>query len=229
VILRNGVKIEAPKNHPFLLYMTNSTFFENVHTPPDIQIEEDDVVVDIGANIGIVSIFAALRTKKRVYAFEPSPENCEFLRRNILANGLGNVVVYNVAVCDKTKKQTRLYLGDSVGHSLIPAELKEEYTYVSSVTLRDIIENVVGEDIGFLKIDCEGCEGLIFLSTPIEYLRRVKKMEVEFHDVSSPLKHDVIQKILEEAGFKSRLCWRFGEDSPYGDLYCMRLVDPHLS
>jgi FkbM family methyltransferase len=225
VILRNGVQIDAPENHPFLLYMTNETFFEKVHTPPGLSIEANDVVVDIGANIGIVTLFAALRAPKKVHAFEPSPENCEFLNRNILTNRLRNVVVHNVAVSDETEKLTRLYLGDSVGHSLLTAECPtEEYIDVPSVTLQDIIDNIETGEIGFLKIDCEGCEGLIFSSTPIEYLRRIKKMVVEFHDTSSPLKHDAIQRLMEEAGFEVRLYWGFGKDSPYGYLYGKRLI-----
>jgi FkbM family methyltransferase len=225
VILRNGVQIDAPESHLFLLSMTNETFFEKVHTPPGVPIEANDVVVDIGANIGIVTLFAALKTQKTVHAFEPSPENCEFLNRNILTNGLRNVVVHNVAVGDKTEKLTRLYLGDSVGHSLLTAECPtEKYIEVPSVTLQHIIDNIANGGVGVLKIDCEGCEGLIFLSTPIEYLRRVKKMVVEFHDTSSPLKHDAIQRLMEEAGFEVRLYWGFGEDSPYGYLYGKRLI-----
>jgi FkbM family methyltransferase len=207
--------------------MTNNTFFENIHTPQDLQIEEEDVVVDIGANIGIVTLFAALRTEKTVYAFEPSPENYEFLKRNIRSNGLQNVVVHNFAVGDKTGKLIKLYLGDSVGHSLLQDECPtDKYVDVLSVTLQHIIENIVSGEIGFLKIDCEGCEGLIFASTPAKYLRRVRKMEVEFHDSSSPLKHEIIQRLLEKAGFKVRVYWRFGKDSPYGNFYCKRLVDP---
>jgi FkbM family methyltransferase len=223
VILRNGVQIDAPEDHPFLLYMTNETFFEKVHTPPGLPIESNDVVVDIGANVGIVTLFAALRTQKKVHAFEPSPKNCDFLNRNILTNGLRNVVVHNVAVSDTTEKLTRLYLGDSVGHSLLAEECPtEKYIDVPSVTLQDIINNTAKGEIDFLKIDCEGCEGLIFSSTPIEYLKRVKKIVVEFHDTSSPLKHDKIQRLMEEAGFKVKLYWGFGEDSPYGYLYGKR-------
>lgn len=224
VILRSGVQIDAPENHPFLLSMTNETFFENAHTPAGLSIEVNDVVVDIGANIGIVTLFAALRTQKTVHAFEPSPENVEFLNRNIRTNRLHNVIVHNVAVCDKTEKLTRLYIGDSVGHSLMTCE-RARYIEVPSVTLQHIIDNIASEDVGFLKIDCEGCEGLIFLSTPTDYLRRVKKIVVEFHDNWSPLKHDAIQRLMEEAGFEVRSYWQFGKDSPYGYLYGKRKRD----
>jgi FkbM family methyltransferase len=225
VILRNKVQIDAPKNHPFLLGMTNETFFEKVHTPFGLPIEANDVVVDIGANIGIVTLFAALRTKNEVYAFEPSPENCKFINRNILKNDLRNVKINNVAVGDRTEEHTRLYLGDSVGHSILEAELlasecsTDNYIDIPSVTLPYIIDKIVANEIDFLKIDCEGCEGLIFMSTPIEYLRRIGKIVVEFHDTSSPLKHEAIQRLMEKAGFKTRLFWGFGKNSPYGYLY----------
>jgi FkbM family methyltransferase len=168
-------------------------------------------------------LFSALRTQKEVHAFEPSPENVEFLNRNIHTNRLDNVIVHNVAVCDKTEKLTKLYLGDSVGHSLLTAECPtEKYIEVPSITLRHIMDDMAIEEVGFLKIDCEGCEGSIFLSTPMEYLRRVKKIVVEFHDNMSSLKHDAIQRLLEEAGFETRLYWGFGKDSPYGYLYGKR-------
>jgi FkbM family methyltransferase len=168
-------------------------------------------------------LFAALRAQKTVHAFEPSPENVEFLNRNIRTNRLSNVVVHSVAVCDKTEKLTKLYLADSVGHSLLTAEgTTEKYIEVPSITLQHIMDSMAIEEIGFLKIDCEGCEGSIFLSTPTEYLKRVKKIVVEFHDRSSSLKHDAIQRLMEEAGFEVRLYWGFGKDSPYGYLYGKR-------
>ena len=229
VILRNGVQIEVPEDHNFLLYMTDETFFEKIHTPHGLPIEANDVVVDIGANVGVVTLFAALRTQKKVHAFEPSPENCEFIKRNSLKNGLRNVIVHQVAVGDKNEEHARLYLADSVGHSLLDAELlashysTDKYIDVPSVTLQNIIDNTENKEVDYLKIDCEGCEGLIFLSTPLEYIKRIKKMVVEFHDTSSPLKHDAIQKLLEEAGFEVWLDWRLGKDSPYGYIYAKRL------
>ena len=131
------------------------------------------------------------------------------------------MVIHNVAVADKTEKLSRLYLGDSVEHSLIldDGDTAEKYIAVPSVTLQHIMDNIITGEIGFLKIDCEGCEGLIFSSTSIEYFRRVKKMVVEFHDCCSPLKHEAIQKLMEEAGFKVRLSWGFGKNSLLGYLY----------
>jgi FkbM family methyltransferase len=224
LILRNGVQIDSPGDNPWFLGMVDDTFFEDVHTPPGLHVEANDVVVDIGANVGIFTLFSAFRTQKTVYAFEPAPENIRFLNRNIRTNRLRNVIVHNVAVCDKTGKLTKLYLVDSVGHSLFDhAGKRKKYIEVPPMTLQHIMDNVVAGEVGFLKIDCEGCEGLIFSSTPTDCLRRIKKIVVEFHDGTSPLKHDDIQRLLEEAGFETWLdWWIFGKDSPYGYLYGKR-------
>ncbi len=54
-----------------------------------------DVMYDIGANIGLYSLFAAqhLRGQCKVYAFEPEALNYARLNRNIHLNGLSGVVL----------------------------------------------------------------------------------------------------------------------------------------
>ncbi|OLD84039.1 MAG: hypothetical protein AUF64_03045 [Chloroflexi bacterium 13_1_20CM_54_36] len=72
------------------------------------------------------------------------------------------------------------------------------------------------EQIGFLKIDCEGSEGLILDSIPKSYLKRVRKIAFEFHDHLSIINHDDMRKLLEEAGFTTELKW--DDKSPVGFL-----------
>jgi hypothetical protein len=73
------------------------------------------------------------------------------------------------------------------------------------------------EQIDFLKIDCEGAEGPILQSTPNSYLKRIRKIALEFHDHLSELNHKDIQNILKGAGFNIRLKW--DEKSPFGYIY----------
>ena len=63
------------------------------------------------------------------------------------------------------------------------------------------------DQIDFLKMDCEGGEGYVLLSTPLDYLKRIRKIAMEFHDSQSPLKHQEMDKILVNAGFKTSLVW----------------------
>lgn len=60
------------------------------------------VLYDVGANIGIYSLYAAsLYPRGRVYAFEPSRLNYKRVRENAELNGFCNIFAINVAVADK--------------------------------------------------------------------------------------------------------------------------------
>jgi len=53
IILKNGLIIKAPENNT-LIGMAREIFFEQVYFPQGWSIETNDVVVDIGANIGFL-------------------------------------------------------------------------------------------------------------------------------------------------------------------------------
>jgi len=62
-----------------------------------------EVLYDIGANIGVFSLYAALHRNCDVYAFEPEAKNYACLNQNILLNGLGRrVKALNVGLHDRT-------------------------------------------------------------------------------------------------------------------------------
>lgn len=50
------------------------------------------VVVDVGANIGVFALYAALGGARAVYAYEPSAASYDLLRKNIAANGFESVI-----------------------------------------------------------------------------------------------------------------------------------------
>src|SRR5262249_51173601 len=47
-----------------------------------------EVLVDVGANVGMYTVWAAKTRRVRVFAFEPEAQNYALLNRNILLNGL---------------------------------------------------------------------------------------------------------------------------------------------
>ncbi len=66
--------------------------------------EPGDVFVDVGANVGLYSIYAALIADARVYAFEPESQNYAELNKNIFLNGLHDrVTAYCVALSDRAE------------------------------------------------------------------------------------------------------------------------------
>ncbi len=240
ITLKNGLIIEA---EVCLRYLVREIFFRRVYTPAYLPIGNNDIVVDIGANNGVFTLFAASITRNAVYAFEPAPRNLEVLRRNIAVNGLHHVTAHDCAVSDKVGL-AKLFLNPSIGglnllsEHIIPdkieqykasTELKyltfgtdkaERYIEVPTTTLQEIMDSNNLEQIDFLKLDCEGAEGTILQSTPGEYLKRVRRIALEFHDHLSELNHTDIQNILEKAGFTTRLKW--DRKSPLGYMYAWR-------
>lgn len=222
LFFKNGVELYAPKNLP-LNEMVSEIFIQNIYTPTNFEIGPSDIIIDIGANIGIFSLFAAKKTCNLVYAFEPFIENIKYLMKNMQVNGVKNVLINKLAVSNKISKKKLYLTKNPAGHILSYHNIKEEREYIEvpTTTLQSILDNNNLEQVDFLKIDCEGCEGAIFMSTPKEYLRKIKKIAMEFHDNVSPLKHYEIQGLLEEAGFVTKLNWN--SETPIGFLYAYNL------
>ncbi len=73
---------------------------------------EEEVLFDIGANVGMYTIYAAVMRKAQVYAFEPEALNYAELNKNIFLNDLhGQVLAYCLALSD-VDKTDRLLLSD---------------------------------------------------------------------------------------------------------------------
>jgi FkbM family methyltransferase len=74
----------------------------------------DDVLLDVGANVGMYSIYAASLRGAVVHAFEPESQNYAILNQNILLNRLDRqVTAYCVALSDRAGFD-RLYLSEFV-------------------------------------------------------------------------------------------------------------------
>ncbi len=165
-----------------------------------------------------------MKTKNKIYAFEPFPENVEFLKHNIEQNNCHNIILVDcVAISDKNGTE-KLYISEiSGGQLLFDHNIKGQlnrYIEVPSKTLERIIDENVLNQIDFLKMDCEGSEGQILKAAPIGCLERIKKIAMEFHDNVSLLNHDKIVNLLENCGFQCRLKW--DGESPFGYLFARR-------
>ena len=119
----------------------------------------DDICVDIGANIGAITIPLA-KACKQVYAVEPI--FYQELTDNVVLNDLFNVVVMPFGL--GKDKEISMYEFSSGKRMTVGMSFKA-------------IKEFVGRQIDFLKIDCEGCEWGI---NPIE-LEGIRELRIEFH------------------------------------------------
>lgn len=68
----------------------------------DANLRDDDVFMDVGANIGLYCLYAAsLNSRCKIYAFEPESQNFSRLCRNIVLNKIMNIVPCNFPLADE--------------------------------------------------------------------------------------------------------------------------------
>ena len=157
----------------------------------DIDFKEGDIVVDIGGNIGMISIYLAKKYPfLKIYAFEPVRENYENFKENIKLNNIpeGIITLYNKAVTKDGRKVAMNINYENKGGSAISDVFATNYNYsyknidVDSITLEEIFKQHNIEHLKLLKIDCEGCEYEILYNTPTRILSKISILRGEFHE-----------------------------------------------
>ncbi len=170
------------------------------------------VLLDVGANVGMYSIFAAAVRDAQVYAFEPESQNYALLNANIAANSLSEKITAFPAALSDEFQLGRLYLsnfsaggschsfGEQVGFDLKPRQ--SHFTQGSvSVTLDYLVDSGAMPVPEFVKIDVDGFEHKVIagarktLANP-----KVRSVIVELN--THLVEHQQAIKLLEELGFE---------------------------
>jgi FkbM family methyltransferase len=171
--------------------------------PPNLPPLQPRVVYDLGANVGISSLFfAALYPGATVYGFEPLPRNyevCSMNYRNLPKGRLfpwaiGSRTGMAVFECQNDPRGGRL---ESSSHDLrhLPTTKRIE---VEVVSVDDLVRIKGLEPPDFLKIDVEGAE-LDVLNGLGEQSRGIRRIFVETH--GPELKRECL-KWMKDRGYK---------------------------
>jgi FkbM family methyltransferase len=166
-------------------------------------VENGDVIVDIGAHIGIFAIMAAqMRVGVKVFAYEPETDNFALLVDNVKLNPKLSITIFNKAVSTQNTKK-RLYLScDNTGaHSLFGHGNKCEI--VECVNLGAILDALPDKRIDLLKLDCEGSEFEILMNATAKELQSIQRIIMEVHETTytSCYRTDALLKRLATEGF----------------------------
>lgn len=181
-------------------------------------------VIDIGASIGTFSLFAVKMGAKKVYSFEPEKENFFLLKENIRLNRYNSrIKPFRMAV-DKTSGTADLNVaGNRVSHSLFSG-WSENFGItgtqkVRTISLEDIFKTNKIKHCDFLKMDCEGAEFGIFLSTPKRIFGKINRIVLEYHKSGNRTELDIL-KVLKKNRFSSRIERRNGAE---GMIYALNM------
>lgn len=117
-----------------------------------------DLVIDIGANVGIYTILSA-KYGTDVDCFEPGKDNLDFLTHNIMLNAVSDrVKVFPLGCSDKC--DLRIFYGDSTAGSFVEdwAGTDRNYnTVVPTIDLDQFYHRYLNKNL-LIKIDVEGSE-----------------------------------------------------------------------
>lgn len=147
---------------------------------------ESGDIIDIGANIGIVSVLLARQFPERiVHAIEPAPGTFAALGKNIALNGLGNVRAHQLAIADAPGSLSFNANPIQRATARIATADDTHVQTVSATTLDQFVADRAITALALLKIDVEGFETLVFGGARETLARRLPR--IIFMEVCPPL------------------------------------------
>lgn len=212
-------------NYNIIFFVPNSvvqwrvnTFFskepETLEWIDNFKFFKDGVFWDIGANIGLYSIYASLKHKHlKVISFEPSTSNLRVLSRNISINNLDNRITINqFPLTDKENQYLTMHesefaegaamnsFGENFGFDGININSKNNYK-IFGTNINYLLDNKILEIPDYIKIDVDGLEHFI-LKGGNKYLnnKNIKSILIELNENFNEQLNEVLY-MLNSNGF----------------------------
>lgn len=159
-----------------------SELARDVYGLEKVNLSPNDTVIDIGANIGMFSIYVKKKFGCRVIAFEPVPINIKHFKENVILNGLelSDFELHTIAITDTEDGVIHIGTPDgNTGGSSVYYTCDIQNT-CKTETLHKYIDNTCK----YLKIDTEGGEYSIIPSI-LKELNKFQYLGIEFHEFTN--------------------------------------------
>lgn len=167
-----------------------------------------DTVLDVGANIGVLSLFLSDLVGPRgcVHAFEPNPRTYALLLRSISANPRRNIRAHGVALGEAESELTlSIPQGNAGGASLagLAGQTIDSAVRVPVVPLDIWAQRMAVRKVDFMKMDVEGFEPQA-LRGGLEFLRaaRPRAIVFEHNDTRIPCAEHPSFALLSAIGYR---------------------------
>ena len=215
-ILGKEIKFFVPNQ---LLKWRVDTYFskepETLEWIDSFQEKENLIFWDIGANIGLYSIYNSLKhPKSTTIAFEPSSSNLRVLTRNISINNLEkNIKVVSIPLTNKENIFQEMNEGQFVEGGALNSfgekfdfegkEFKPTMKYnLLGTTINYFLENSILDIPDYIKIDVDGIEHLI-LEGGDKFLndKKVKSLSIEINE-NFKEQYDKVLNLMNKYEFK---------------------------
>jgi len=165
-------KFDWGKKSEWYVSQATKEIFEDDAYERFFEVEEGDIVVDLGASLGPFTYKILPKNPKQCYVVEPLSYHINVLHKNV---GEDNVKIIQGAITDKKNIEITW---DGITESVPTFSFKEFLN-----------ENKINK-IDFLKCDCEGGEYDVFQPSNIDFLKTIPKIVTEFHLVNDENFHE---------------------------------------
>jgi FkbM family methyltransferase len=180
----------------------------------EVSLEGQPVVIDIGMNVGISSLFFAETMGGHVYGYEPFKETYNRAVANIRLNPeiSDRIYPFRCGVGCRSRKAEFTFCPDSPGDCGI-VRIPEVYRrgrdvcqeLVEIVSVTDVLELVLRKESGndiMLKLDCEGMEfEIIDCLQETGFISNISVVLMEWHRRGNLGDPSALQLILAKSGF----------------------------
>jgi FkbM family methyltransferase len=176
-------------------HMFSDVWFTHVYDVMGVPIRPGDVVLDIGANQGFFTCYAAHKGAS-VIAFEPVPELAERLVFNVYQNGFADRVTIVQCAVGGGNREVELRVSTSIGggqSSIVPEFSKyhrvptQRIITVRCKTLPEILDEYSISTIRLCKIDVEGAELEILRALKPHEAAKLQSIAMEYHFGAYPM------------------------------------------
>jgi FkbM family methyltransferase len=216
--LRRGSVITAsPEN---MLWPIFSNTWYHLSYTKRCTIPKNALVVDVGANVGVFSLFAG-RVARLVYSLEPASSNFSRLVSNV--SRAKNIIPLQLACAARDGRAALDLSNEPIAFSLKTNALQGKREMVDAVSLSTLFDRYNISRCDFLKLDCEGSEFDIILGSEKSLFERITRIVLEYHDhLSEKFSHQDLLQRLEALGFRATAYDRNGSQ---GMIAAVRLPD----
>jgi FkbM family methyltransferase len=207
-ITRNGITVEVPVR---LMQTFKEIFMDECYLAGlESDISPGATVIDIGANAGYFSLFAAAKfPHSHMFAYEPVPVNYAQLQRHRDLNGSAHIKCFPQAVAGKIGEISLSFdTSDSFTTSATmfkPVNAGDNSLKVPCLSLQAVMDENAIKKCDLLKMDCEGAEYDILYNCSADYLQRIDQIAMEVHRGENENQNiDALEIFFRRQGFYTR-------------------------